>query len=316
MLLVLLLVNVNVRAAAHVMGRGIGVMLFGTLGVMLGAPIGLLAVKGWLGPEAWKAFGALAGSWIGGTANMAAVSEMIDASGTEFGLAVLADSVMYSIWLPILLVSKKFAGRFARFTGVEADRVERMLKAAETQRSEPRAATTRDFLILVSIALLATWIADLVAGQLPELEPYLTASTWRILLITTLGIALSFTPLSQVPASQELGMAMVCLFVAQMGASADLSGVAAQALPFLLGAFLWISIHGAFCVLGAWLLRSDMHTAAIGSAANVGGVAAVSVVASFHQPSLVPAGILMALVGYAIGNYCGYLTALLCRLVM
>jgi uncharacterized membrane protein len=111
-------------------------------------------------------------------------------------------------------------------------------------------------------------------------------------------------------------MAMICLFVAQMGASAELSGVAGQAIPFLVGALIWILIHGAFCLLGAWLLRSDLHTAAIGSAANVGGVAAASIVAQYHQPSLVPAGILMALIGYALGNYCGYVTALLCRFVM
>jgi uncharacterized membrane protein len=309
-------VNVNVAASLKVMGRGIGVMLFGTLGVMLGAPIGLVAVKGWLGPDAWKAFGSLAGSWIGGTANLAAVSEMIHAPGTEFGLAVLADSTMYSLWLPILLVAKKFADRFDRFTGVETDRVKRMLTAADEQRREPRAAATRDYLFLLCMALLATWIADLVASQLPEVEPYLTASTWRILLITTLGIALSLTPLSQIPASQELGMAFVCLFVAQMGASAELAGVAQQAIPFLIGALLLISIHGAFCLLGAWLLRSDLHTAAIASAANIGGVAAASIVAQHHQPNLVPPAILMALLGYAIGNYCGYLTALLCRMVM
>ena len=316
MLLVLLLLNVNIGGAVHVMGRGIGVMLFGTLGVMVGAPVGLLAVKHWLGPDAWKAFGSLSGSWIGGTGNMAAVSEMIDTQGAEFGLAVLADSTMYSLWLPVLLISKRYAARFDRLTGVEANRVERMLAAADAQASEPRAPASRDYIFLFCIALLATWIADLAASQLPELKPYLTASTWRILLITTIGITLSFTPLSRVPGGQELGMALLVLFVAQMGASAELSGVAEQAVPFLIGAMLWIFIHGAFCLLGAWLLRSDVHTAAIASAANIGGPAAASVVASYHQPALVPAAILMALLGYAMGTYCGYLTALLCRLVI
>jgi uncharacterized membrane protein len=316
MLLVLLLLNVNVGGAIRVMGRGVGVMLFGTLGVMLGAPVGLIVVKHWLGPDAWKAFGSLAGSWIGGTGNMAAVSTMIDTPGTEFGLAVLADSTIYSLWLPILLVSKKYADRFAAFTGVETDRVQRMLEAAEAHRVAPRAPQTRDYLFLLGIALMATWIAELVANQLPEAKPFLTSSTWRILLITTIGIALSFTPLSRIPGSQELGIALVFLFVAQMGASAELSGVAEQAAPFLVGALIWIFIHGAFCVLGAWLLRADLHTAAIASAANIGGAASASIVASYHQPALVPAAILMALMGYAIGNYCGYLTALLCRLVM
>jgi uncharacterized membrane protein len=108
-------------------------------------------------------------------------------------------------------------------------------------------------------------------------------------------------------------MAFVFLYLAKTGASADLHQLADQWLPFLLGAVIWIAIHGAFCVFGAWLLRMDLHTAAIASAANVGGVAASSIVATHHRKSLVPAAILMALLGFAIGNYCGYITAMLCE---
>jgi len=308
--------NVDIRGTYRVMGRGIGVMLFGSLGVMLGAVVGLFVVKRWLGPEAWKAFGTLSASWIGGTGNMAAVRGMLDTSGTDFGLAVLADSTIYSLWLPILLLSKKYADRFATFTGVDADRVARMDQAAREVHDERRAPAMRDYLFLLSIALMVTWLAGLAANRLPQADPYLSVSTWQILLVTTIGIALAFTPLSQIPGSQELGMAFVFLFVAKMGASAELSGVAEQAVPFLIGALIMIAIHGAFCVLGAKLFRTDLHTAAIASAANIGGAASASIVASYHQPSLVPPAILMALIGYAIGNYCGYLTALLCRFVM
>src|SRR6185503_4634090 len=113
MMLVLLLLKLNIRSVIPVLGRGLGVMLFGTLGVMVGAPIGLLAVKQWLGPDAWKAFGSLSGSWVGGSANLVAVSQMVNASGTEYGLAVLADTLItYAIWLPILIASKKYAEPF------------------------------------------------------------------------------------------------------------------------------------------------------------------------------------------------------------
>ncbi|NOZ39450.1 MAG: DUF819 family protein [Planctomycetes bacterium] len=315
MMLVLLLLKVNVGGAVRVLGRGVGVMLFGTLGVMVGAPIGLWIVKGWLEPDAWKAFGVLAGSWIGGTGNMAAVSEMIDAGGTEFGLAVMGDSTIYLLWLPILLGSKKFADRFAAFTGVEDDRLERMEIAAAAEQTETKAPTTPDLLSLVCIALMATWLAELVAAQLPVIDPYLSAGTWRMLLITTIGIGLSFTPLSKIAGSHELGMALVYLFVARMGAIAEMDRAASQAVPFLAGATIWIFIHGAFCLLGAKLLKVDVHTAAIASAANIGGAASASVVASHHQQSLVPASILMALMGYAIGNFAAYVTALLCRMV-
>lgn len=315
MMLVLLLLKVNVGGAVRVLGRGVGVMLFGTLGVMVGAPIGLLLVKQWLDQDAWKAFGTLAGSWIGGTGNMAAVSDMIKAGETEVGLAMLGDSTIYLFWLPILLVSKKFANRFAKYTGVEPDRLDRMKAAAESELTESRAPTTPDLLYLISLALAATWIADVLSQQLPVADPYLIADTWRMLLITVIGIGLSFTRLSKIPSSHELGMALVYLFVARMGAAADIERAAQQAVPFLAGATVWIFIHGAFCLLGAKLLKVDVHTAAIASAANIGGAASASVVASHHHESLVPASILMALLGYAIGNFAAYFTALLCRLV-
>ncbi len=315
MLLVLLLLKVNLGGALRVMGRGIGVMLFGSLGVMIGAPVGLSIVRPWLGPEAWKAFGSLSASWIGGTANLAAVAEMLQTNGTEFGLAVLGDSTIYMIWLPILLGCKRWADRFASFTGVDADRIERMEQAAEAESQTPRVPATHDYLFLLCIAFGATWLANLIAARLPEASPYLMQSTWRILLVTTIGICLSYTPMSRIPGSHELGMALVYLFVTRMGASAQLKGVAEQAVPFLIGAAIMIMIHGTFCVLGAKLFRTDLHTAAIASAANVGGAASASIVASYHRRSLVPAAILMALIGYAIGNYCGYVTALICRMV-
>ena len=303
MMLVLLLLKVNVGAASRVLGRGLGVMLFGTLGVMIGAPVGLWLMRDALGPDAWKAFGVLAGSWIGGTGNMAAVGEMIDASGADIGLAVFGDSMIYVIWLPILLSSKKFAQSFAAFTGVEDVQLRQIDSAAIAAYTESKVAKTTDILYLLSISLLATWIADLAATRLPEIEPYLSAGTWKVLLITCIGITLSFTNLSKIAGSHELGMALVYLYVARMGAVADLTQVADKAIPFVVGALVWIFIHGAFCLLGAKLLRVDVHTAAIASAANIGGAASAPIVASHHNESLVPASILMALVGYAVGNF-------------
>lgn len=315
MMLVLLLQNVDVHSAMQLMGRGIGVMLFGSFGVVVGAALGFIAVKHWLGANAWKAYGTLAASWIGGTGNMAAVAQMLDTGGTEFGLAVLADSTIYSVWLPILLVSKRFAMPFARLTGARADALASMRMAAANIRADARAPTTPDYLFLLSTAVITTWLADLTARRLPTIDPYLSTSTWQVLLVTTAGIALSFTAIRRVPGSQELGMALVFLFVARMGATAELAGVAEQAMPFLLGATIMILTHGVFCLVGARLFRADIHSAAIASAANIGGAASASIVASYHEPALVPAAILMALVGYALGNYAGYFTALLCQFI-
>jgi uncharacterized membrane protein len=315
MMLVLLLLKVDVGAAVRVLGKGIFVMLFGTLGIMVGAPIAFLIVKGFLGPEAWKAFGSLAGSWIGGTGQMAAVSEMIDTSGTEFGLAVLADNAVYVVWLPIMLGSKNLAGWFNRFTKVSEERIKQMDEAVKHLEKDTEPPAMREYVYLLFIGLAVTWVANAIANALPELEPVISTGTWRILIVTTIGIALSFTPAKKIRGSHEFAMALVYVFVARMGAVASLEGVAGQAGWFLAGAFIWIFIHGGFCLLGARLFRVDVHTAAISSAANVGGAASAPIVAAHHKESLVPVSILMALLGYAIGTYAAWLTAQLCRLL-
>jgi uncharacterized membrane protein len=110
-------------------------------------------------------------------------------------------------------------------------------------------------------------------------------------------------------------MALVYLRVARMGATADVSNLDGSVLWFLAGAYLWIFIHGAFLVGAARLFRVDVHTAAIASAANIGGAASAPSVAAYHRPALVPVSILRSMVGYAIGNPAGFLAATLCRLV-
>ena len=131
MFIVLLLLSVDVGAAVRVMGRGVRVMLLGTAGIVVGAPVGYFVVRGWLDPEAWTGFGALAGSWIGGTGNMAAMERALDTPPDMFGLAVLADTAIYIGWLPLLLVSKSFAEKFNKWTGVSESRLEEMEAAAQ-----------------------------------------------------------------------------------------------------------------------------------------------------------------------------------------
>ena len=311
MFITLLLLSVDVGAAVRIMGRGILVMLLGTVGIVVGAPIGYLVVHRWLDPEAWKGFGALAGSWIGGTGNMAAVAGALETPPDMFGLAVLADTVIYVGWLPLLLASKGFAARFNRWTGVDESRLERMEAAAIAEGKETQPTEMRHYLYLLAIAFAVTWLADLLAPRIPEIGEILSTSTWNILLVTTFGIALSFTGAKRIPGSHDLAMAIVYLFVARMGATASLEGLG-QAPAFLLGTTIWILVHGLFCLAGAWLFKVDVHSAAIASAANVGGAASAPVVAAYHRESLVPVSILMALFGYALGNYMALIAARLC----
>jgi len=321
--IVLMLIKVNVPAAVKVMGKGVLVMLMGTLGVIVGAVVSYVLVHQWLSPDAWKGFGSLAGSWIGGTGNMAAATEMLGTPPEQFGLAVLADNVIYIVWLPILLASKNFADRFNAWTQVSEDRIRMMDSAAAMISEEEPTPQMRDYIYLIAIAIGVTWVSTTLAsifftamvGKFPGLQIILSESTWRILLITSISLLLSVTPVSRLPNATAMGTALIYVFVAGMGARATVAGFG-QAPAFLLGAFIWIFIHGAFCLIGARIFRVDVHSAAIASAANIGAAASAPIVAAFHRPSLVPVSILMALIGYALGNYLAPMAAHLARIAV
>jgi uncharacterized membrane protein len=317
-----MLMKVNVPAVVRVMGKGVAVMLMGTAGVVVGAVVAYWIVHGALSPDAWKGYGALAGSWIGGTANMAATAEMLGTSEEQFGLAVIADNVVYIVWLPLLLMSRDFATRFNRWARVPPDRLAAMDAAADVHVDEDHPPTMPQYLYIFAIAVVVTWVGSAVAPgitaalseSLPGLSAVFSESTVRILLVTTIALLLSATPVRHLPNTTAMGTALIYVFVDGMGARASVSGLA-EAPMFVLGAFIWIAIHGLFCLAGAWLFRVDVHSVAIASAANIGAAASAPIVAAHHRPNLVPASILMALLGYAMGNYLAPLTGHLARIV-
>ena len=319
--IVLMLIKVNVPAVVRVMGKGVAVMLMGTAGVMVGAVVAYMLVHPFLSDDAWKGYGALAGSWIGGTANMAATAEMLGTSEEQFGLAVIADNVIYIVWLPLLLMSRDFADRFNRWARVPAERLASMDAAAEVHAEDDHPPTMPQYLFLVAIVIGVTWactaVAPGIAGWLGSTSAALgtvfSETTTRILLVTTVALLLSATPVSRLPNSTAMGTALIYIFVAGMGARASVAGLA-EAPMFVAGAFVWIFIHGLFCLAGAWLFRVDVHSVAIASAANIGAAASAPIVAAHHRPNLVPASILMALLGYALGNYLAPLTGHLARI--
>ena len=319
--IVLMLIRVNVPAVIRVMGKGVLVMLMGTAGVMVGAIVAYVIVHPFLSEDAWKGYGALAGSWIGGTANMAATAEMLGTSEEQFGLAVIADNVIYVVWLPLLLMSRDFADRFNKWARVPEDRIMAMDAAAEVHVEDDHAPTMPQYLFLIAVVIGVTWIATSLAPGISAwigsvssgLGTVFGVTTTRILLVTTLALLLSTTRVSSLPNSTALGTALIYIFVAGMGARASVAGLA-EAPMFVAGAFVWIIIHGLFCLAGAWIFRVDIHSVAIASAANIGAAASAPIVAAHHRPNLVPASILMALLGYAMGNYLAPLTGHLARM--
>jgi uncharacterized membrane protein len=321
--IVLMLIKVNVPAVVKVMGKGVLVMLMGTAGVMVGGVVAYVIVHGWLPEDSWRGFGALAGSWIGGTANMLATKEMLGASEAQLGLAVVADNIIYIVWLPLLLMSRDFADKFNRWARVPADRLAAMDEAAEMHVEEDHAPTMSQYLYLTAVVMgvaaighaVAPTVAAVIADISPGLGGIFSETTTRILLVTTIALFLSTTPVSRLPNSTAIGTALVYIFVAGMGARAEVAGLA-DAPAFVLGAFIWIFIHGLFMLAGAWLFRVDVHSVAIASAANIGAAASAPIVAAHHRPNLVPASILLALLGYAMGNYLAPLTGHLARMAV
>ena len=318
--IVLMLIKVDVPAVVRIMGKGVLVMLMGTAGVMVGAVVSYMIVHRWLSEDAWTGIGALAGSWIGGTANMAATKEMLGTSNELFGLAVIADNAVYIVWLPLLLTSRNFADKFNAWARVPEERLKAMEEAAETHVEEEHVPTMPEYIFLAAVVIGVSWIGISLAPGISQwigtnveaLAPVFGESTTRILLVTTIALLLSVTPISKLPNSTAMGTALVYIFVAGIGARAEVAGLA-QAPAFVLGAFIWIFIHGAFCLAGAWLFRVDVHSVAIASAANIGAAASAPIVAAHHKPSLVPVSILMALLGYAMGNYLAPLTGYLAK---
>jgi uncharacterized membrane protein len=304
------------------MGKGVFVMLIGSVGVVVGAVVAysLGIWSGLLDPSVWPAFGTLSGSWIGGTGNMNAAWAALEGEPEHMTMAAIADNLVYIVWLPLLLGSRAFAQAFNRWAGVSHDRIERMERAALEIDETEHAPSMVQILYLALIALTTTAVSVWLAARLPELalggQVVVSESTWVILLVTTIALGLSTTPARGLPGAQPIAMAIIYVFVASVGARANVADAdLGQVGWFVVAAYLWIFIHGAFVLAGAKLFRVDVHTLAIASAANVGGAASAPVVAAHHRRSLVPASILMALIGYAVGNYLAILTGRLTQLI-
>jgi uncharacterized membrane protein len=312
--IVLMLLDINIRQSLRVAWRGAIVLVMGAAGIVLGCFAAFVAFRSGLPSDAWSGFGALAGSWIGGTGNLAAVSESLKTPSELVGIVVLVDNFVYLAYFPLILVCKRWAEPFNRFTGVTEAEIEAFHEAAAEVESKTHEVHFRDVLTLIGWGFVAIVAARWLGGLLPEVPPVLTSGTWTILLVTTFGVLLSATPLRRVPGTEPLSMSFVYLYMTMIGASADLRALT-QAHWFLAAGFLAITLHLIVIVVGARLLRLDVSMAAVASVAAVGGAASAPVAAGYHREGLVPVSIMLALLGYALGNYLGVATAYLCQLV-
>lgn len=305
--LLLLMMTVDVGALMR-LGKPAMIMTFaGTAGIVAGGPIAFAIFGRWLPPEAWKGLAALSGSWIGGGAQLVAVAESVETPDAMLGPIIVVDTMVGYGWMAILLFFSARQGAFDRWNRADTSLVEKTnAQIAARQEEIRRPITLHDAVMIVGIGFVGAYLCVALGDGLPELgEPKIVShTTWAVIAVTTLGLGLSFTKVSELegPGASHFGSLALYLLVTAIGARGDLRAILDAPLFLATGA-VWIAVHVAILLLVARWIRAPLFFLATGSMANVGGAASAPVVAGVYHPAMAPIGVMMAVVGYVVGIY-------------
>lgn len=333
--LVLLTLSLDLKAIMRLGPKILIMFLTGTLGIVIGGPIALLLISiifpemlNGAGPDAvWRGMTTIAGSWIGGGANQAAMKEVYEVGGEIFSAMVTVDIIVANLWMAVLLYMAANAKKIDARIGADTSAIEGIRERIEKYESEHRREAKLPDLIFIlavgfGVAGLAHFGADIIAPYINDNMPVLKEFSlnkkffWLIVIATTVGVVLSFTrvrTLEGVGAS-KIGSLFVYILVATIGLHMDVSAIIDAPKYFLIGA-VWMMIHAGLMLLVARLIKAPVFYMAVGSQANVGGAASAPVVASAFHPSLAPVGVLLAVFGYALGTYAAYLCGQVLRVI-
>ena len=305
--LFLLMITVDIRAILRLGPRALFMMLVGTLGIVIGAPIAFFLFGGFFSdPVAWKGFAALSGSWIGGTANMLFMKEYASTPDSTLAPLLVVDVVAGYGWMGILIFLSAYQQQFDRWVGASRGVIDKLQQQLEEIATDRVPITLGTFVIILGLGLGATLAAEALGARLPELgEPtVISAGTWTILVVVTVGLLLSFTPARELEkdGASRIGYAALYLLLTSIGASADLAAVLDAPL-YLVAGIVWLAVHVTLLFGAAIVSKSPLFFVATGSMANVGGAASAPIVAGVYVPSLAPVGLLMGVAGYILGVY-------------
>ena len=329
--LVLFTISVDLKGILRLGPKALTMFLTGTVGIVLGGPVAMLFV-GWIHPdlyagtgpdEIWRGLSTIAGSWIGGGSNQTAMLEVFGASPALFGQMIAVDVLVANFWMAVLLYWAAKPEKIDKFLKADSSAIYSLRDRIEKIRAATSAIPTlKDTLLILGFGFgvtgLSHFFADFLAPwfeiNLPGLNQYSfnSAFFWIVVIATTLGLALSFTKarnLEGVGASR-LGSVLLYVLVATIGMQMDLRAILDNPILFLIG-FIWILFHVSLILLVAWLIKAPFFYVAVGSQANVGGAASAPIVASAFDPSLASVGVLLAVLGYALGTYGAYLSGLM-----
>ena len=333
--LVLLTLSVDLREIARLGAVPVVMFLVGTFGVVIGGPLAILIVSvfnpelvGGAGPEAvWRGMTTVAGSWIGGGANQAAMYEIFNPSDTLYSVMITVDIIVAEVWMAFLLIGIGHREKINRLFGADATSVDRLRDKMDSfSKRITRVPTTADFMVILAIGFgvtaIAHGVADTVAPWIAEHAPGLRKFSltsgffWLIVTATTIGVGLSFTSLREYEGAgaSKIGTVFIFVLVATIGLKMDIRAVLEHPGLFLVGA-LWMSIHIVLLLIAAVMVRAPYFYVAIGSKANIGGAASAPVLAAAFHPSLAPVGVLLAVFGYVLGTYCAWGCGLLMQAI-
>ena len=333
--LVILTVAADIPGALRLGPKALIMFFTGTVGVMLGGPLALLAASlvapdlvGVGGPDAvWRGMATLAGSWIGGAANQTAIREIFGVGSQSFSIWVAVDILVANIWVAVLLAiaaNQKAVDGWFKADATALDAVKARAEAYEAEHA--RIPMLKDLIFILAIGFGATgfahFCADFLAPYFQETFPGAAQFSvhsnffWLVVIATAIGVALSFSPARKLhgAGAMKVGSLFVYILVATVGMQMNILAITETPAFFLIGG-LWIAIHAALMILVARLIKAPSFFLAVGSQANIGGAASAPVVAAAFHPSLASVGALLAVLGYIFGTFGAWLTGQTMRVI-
>jgi uncharacterized membrane protein len=334
--LVLMTLSIDIKAISNLGSKAIIMFLTGSVGIIIGGPIAILIVS-IFSPDTvggndfdaiWRGLSTIAGSWIGGGANQAAMLEIFQYNPEKYGGMVLIDIVVANVWMAIVLLGVGKTKQIDKWLKADTSAIETLrIRVTEFTEKITRVPTLSDYMIMLSLAFTAVGIShffgdeistfltsnfDAVSNQKSFLSFLGSSFFWMVVIATGLGIALSFTKAKNYEGAgaSKIGGMFIYILVATIGMKMDLGKVLENPGLIAVG-FIWITIHAALMILVAKLIKAPYFFLAVGSQANVGGAASAPVVAAEFHPSLTSVGVLLAVLGYVVGTggalLCAYL---------
>ena len=333
--LVLLTISVDLPAIKRLGSKAVIMFFTGTIGIVLGGPLSILLASmispnlvGGQGPEAvWRGFATVAGSWIGGGANQAAMKEIFDVGDSLFSAMIAIDVIVANIWMALLLYGTGLDDKINKWFDADVSSIDDLKRRVEQYKEQiMRIPETNDTIRVLAIGFGITGIAHLGADTIapamknaaPELARFSLTSGffWLIVISTTIAILLSFTKLREIEGvgASRIGSVFIYILVATIGMKMDILSIFDNPSLFIIG-LIWMTIHAILLIIVAKIIKAPFFFLAVGSKANVGGAASAPILASAFHPSLAPVGVLLAVMGYAIGTYGAWLCGILMQAV-